>query len=89
MSYEMNIKKIKNGFIVEMHSDEESLPVIEVIEEIETASDGELFRTNDEEKMALGKLLIRVAEYFGMQYDKFSNNNLSITFNKKGGKLED
>ncbi len=89
MSYEMNIKKTKNGFIVEMPGDEESLPKVEVIEEIGTSSDEEFFRTRDEEKIALGKLLMRVAEYFGMPYDKFSNDNLSITFGKKGHKLED
>lgn len=89
MSYEMNIKKTKNGFIVEMQSNEESLPEIEVIEETNSDSDVELFCTEDEEKIAVGKLLMRVAEYFGVSYDKFSDGNLRVTFDKNGHKLEE
>lgn len=36
----------------------------------------------------LKRMLLRVAEHFGFQYDKFNPDNLEITFNRKGHKVE-
>lgn len=84
MTYQCKIKKVNNGFIFEPHTYDE----IEVIEETATQEDRELYKTGDEEKIALGKLLSRVAEYFGVEYDKWTEDNLSITFDRKGSKME-
>jgi len=34
------------------------------------------------------RLLDRVAEYFGMEYNKWNPSNLNITFDKRGHKVE-
>ncbi|MEK7560727.1 MAG: hypothetical protein AAB539_02105 [Patescibacteria group bacterium] len=88
MTYELTIKKIQNGFILEIPGDDAEEPHVEVIEEIAAVPDEELFGTNDETKIAIGKLLARVAEYFGVHYDKFSEDNLKISFDKKGHKMD-
>ena len=40
------------------------------------------------ENKTLKKLLERVAEWTGYTYDKWSKNNLKITFDEKGRKLD-
>ena len=76
--WELKIEKINNGFILsyETESDDNKIEIIkEVIEE-----------SNDENE-AMTQLLERVAEYFGSHYDKYAENNLNITWDKKGHKL--
>jgi hypothetical protein len=76
--WEIKIEKIENGFILSHEEEiEEDVPRVmkEVIEE------------GDDEKETMTRLLERVAEYFGIQHDKFAKDNLNITWNKKGRKL--
>ncbi len=75
----MKIEKIENGFVLshkEEIEDGKFKTTKEVIEE-----------ADNDEKETMTRLLERVAEYFGIQYDKFAADNLNITWNKKGGKL--
>lgn len=76
--WELKIEKINNGFILsyEAESDEDKIEIVrEVIEEC------------DDENETMTRLLERVGEYFGSHYDKYAENNLNITWNKKGHKL--
>lgn len=78
--WELKIEKTENGFILshkEEIDDNEVKIVKEVVEEV-----------NDDEKEAMTKLLERVTEYFGIQYDKYAKDNLEITWNKKGHSTE-
>ena len=51
MPYELHIKKIDNGYILEMPDNEDDTPHIEVIEELTGQTDAEFFATSDEEKL--------------------------------------
>ena len=42
----------------------------------------------DDEHECVIRFLEKVAEHFGFIYDKFSPNNLNITFDKKGHKVD-
>lgn len=42
----------------------------------------------DNEQECIASMLTKVAEHFGFVYDKFSPNNLNITFDKKGHKVD-
>ncbi len=41
----------------------------------------------DDGKEAMTKLLNRIADYFGFNYDGFSDSNLNIKWNLKGDEL--
>lgn len=80
------IKVVDNGFVVENHFYHDDAKDgskiirkhVEVIEE-ENGEDGE--------KNSLAGLLYKVAELTGYTYDRYGEENLSISFNKKGGKV--
>lgn len=75
----ITIEKINNGYILSwMEETEHGLKEErEVIEE-----------DYDDEKEGMGKLLNRVAEFFGVSYDKWKDDNLKISWNGRGSKLE-
>lgn len=80
------IEKVNNGFIIRdyiyVDDNEDGSPKFEEnVEVIETES------LDDKEE--LEKMLSIIAEKLGYQYDKWSEENLNIQFNKKGHKLED
>jgi len=88
----ITIEKISNGYIVyDKYEIEDNKYQIDktVIEELDNCEMDDEFKTNDDELITLGKLLKTIAEKYGYNYDKFKENNLSITFDKKGSKLED
>ena len=77
MDNDLKIMEAENGFILtsEVENEEGKKEfVFTVVEEI----DGECIK----------RLLEKVAEHFGVAYNKFSANNLNITFDKKGHKVE-
>ena len=74
----LEIEKCLNGWIIKNYEEVEEgkfNPVKELIVDTE----GHEGMTN---------LLTKVAEYFGVNYDKYGSNNLEITWGKKGHKLE-
>ena len=76
--WELKIEKIENGFILS-HEEEMDEGKFEIIKEV--------IEEDDEEKETMTQLLERIAEYFGIRYDKYSADNLNIAWNKKGHKL--
>lgn len=83
MDLKIEIEKVENGFILtwdenECIDDEEGCKRCrEVIEENES-----------DENEAYTKLLERIADFFGKNYDRYSQTNLNIGWNKKGHKVE-
>jgi len=76
---ELKIVEANNGYILSHDVEQDENVWIEEIDVVEETDDtNDLFR----------RLLEKVAEHFGMQYDKFSSENLNITFDKKGHKVE-
>ncbi|MBP9751827.1 MAG: hypothetical protein KBD19_03140 [Candidatus Moranbacteria bacterium] len=78
----MTITWVSNGYVVK--NGEETIVFSDALEE----GDVERFGTNDLEKIALAKTLEYIADQY-IPYDKFSGNNLSITWKRKGHKLND
>ena len=77
--WELKIEKIENGYVLsheEEIEDGKFKTTKEVVEE-----------RGEDEKEAMTRLLEGVAEYFGIQHDKFAADNLNIAWNKKGRKL--
>ena len=76
---ELKIKSIENGFLIEWQ------------EEIATGEFTTRQRaiTFSDEQKGVEKLLYYIADYFSYEcgYDKFSKNNLKISWNKKGHKI--
>jgi len=85
MNWSCNIEKVENGYILKSRGEDSEA---EVFEATATDDDYERFKTTDDDKVALGKLLERVAEHFGELYDKWKDDNLEITFSKKGSKVD-
>jgi hypothetical protein len=85
MANEIIVEKTSNGYIlknkylyeVNDKGVEIYLTETEVIEEQES-----------DEKECLKRLLERVAETLGFVYDKYGKENISITFDRKGSKVE-
>lgn len=82
----MKILEASNGYILETEyhiSDSENSEKIYRTEK-------ELFEFEDEDDVtkALKRLLERIAEELGYGYDKWIKENINITFDKKGHKVE-
>jgi hypothetical protein len=75
---ELKIEKVKNGYILS-HDDE--------IEENKFETVKEIIEECEDEKETIGRLLERIADFYGVKYDKFAEDNLNISWNKKGHKL--
>lgn len=89
MQWKVEIEKANNGFIVKyVDSNEESDEQKYVIEELVDQDDIEFFKTDRPQKVALGRLLYDIAEFFGEMRQKYDKDNMSITFDEKGRGVE-
>lgn len=81
----IQIESIENGYIISYYEDEEDANGNLVKEEKrEVFEELDVFEGENE---TMVRLLTRVADFFGVTYDKYKENNLNITFDKKGHKL--
>ena len=83
MTWEMKIRKVDNGFVLEWEEEnEEGTKILQqtVIEEDDTDEEGEL--------KCMEKLLNEIKEYFGVHYSKHDKKNLFIEIKGKNGKEE-
>lgn len=88
MTWACKITKVENGYIFETMGTD---PVSEVMEENATPEEIEYYKTSDEQKVALGKMLRRVGEHMApmdIGYSKWNSDNLRITFDEKGSKVD-
>jgi hypothetical protein len=74
------IEQCENGWILS-HEEPDENGVIKI--------EKQLVVDEDDNKVGMTELLTKVAEHFGYCYDKWSENNLSITWNNRGHKLQD
>lgn len=54
---------------------------------LETPEEDYVFQHDGDEKPAFIMLVHKLAEELGFNYDKFAENNLEVSFNKKGHKI--
>lgn len=76
---ELKITECENGYILESQieiTEGRFEPSYEVVEEIKDDRD------------TMKRLLELIASFFGMDYDRFRPDNVNITFDKKGHKVE-
>lgn len=88
----IEIIRANNGYIVknmEERDEGEFIELFNVFQESAREFDIERYKTDDEEKIALAKLLEWVAEHFGETYQKFDKDNMAITFDRVGHKISD
>ena len=79
--YNTTIKKVDNGYILETPTDTDE-------------GDGqytsyEVVECNGDEKETMKRLLEAITDYFGEGYNKFAKDNLNITWDKFGHKVDD
>lgn len=82
MNNKITIKQANNGFIIEHEEDWSTEDKKDIRIEKEVIED------NDDDNESMKNLLIKVAEHFGVSYDKWGEENINITFDRKGYKLE-
>lgn len=77
----IKIERVANGFLVREAYEDEPGSYSEIVQ---------VFEENEVEgkKEVMGRLLEYVADYFGLGYDKHSKQNLKISWNRKGHKVE-
>jgi len=80
---ELKIKQIENGYLMEWQEETEENKFTTCQEAIVNDDD-----MSDDDKESMKKLLYYVAEFFGCHYNKWSQLNLKINWDKKGHKLE-
>ena len=84
----ITIKKVDNGYYVEVDfTDDEINKEHLAVSNIYTEEDAVNFKTTDEDKICLGRLLYLIADKIGVSYDKFCEENLNITWDKPGHKI--
>lgn len=91
MSWELNIKKVDNGYLLSMPREDDDGKIVmneEVIETMQTNDAADYYETDDEDKITMARLLERVAEHFGFCYQKYEAQNLNIKWNNKGSKID-
>ena len=89
--WEIKVKKAENGFVLEYQEEIEDGIIMTrhiAIEEDYSEELKERYKTNLEQNIAFGKLFEQLANYFGLIYDKYGKENLNISFDKKGHKLD-
>ena len=80
----LKIEEAENGYIA-IYLEEEDDGVFRKVKKIFSNSE-----TEEDDQKTMENLLYFIADFFGFSYDKFSENNLNIKWNMKGGKyLED
>lgn len=76
---ELRIKEVSNGFVLSWwYRETEDREVTDMVVVEDTGDEHDLFQ----------RFLEKVAEHFGYTYDKWGKENLSITFDRKGHKVE-
>lgn len=80
------IKKVENGYILQTFTWEDTQENNKVYrEEVEVIEEeGDI----NSDKKALGRVLDKIAEWAGFHYDKYGKENLRISWDKKGHKLD-
>lgn len=73
----LTIETVENGFIVTVHENKK----------LEIPSEMFVIERRDAGSDSIIELLKLVNEFVGIPYDKFSENNINIQFNKKGHKV--
>ena len=87
MNSKLTIEEVENGYILTDEYDGEKRQI--VIGADFDKENFKRFKTMDEEKVLFGLLLEEVANHFLYEvYDKWGRENLEITFNKKGYKVD-
>lgn len=76
--WKVEIEKIDNGYILSWK---------EEIENGTFRTEKEVIEEDDTEKETMSRLLHRIAEFFGDNYDKYGAGNLKISWNKKVASL--
>lgn len=61
---------------------------VQIVEEKSNDDDKRFYGTLDEDKIAFSRLCELLANVFGLMYDKFSSENLSVRWDKKGHNAE-
>lgn len=74
----LEIEQISNGFIISY--DEEWEDGIR--------TEKETIEETDSEKETMSKLLYRISEHFGIMENKWNSDNLKITWDKEGSKVD-
>ena len=77
--WKIEIEKSDKGYILSRK---------EEIEDGTFRTEKEVIEENDTEKKTMSRLLYRIAEFFGDNYDKYGKENLKISWNKKGSKVD-
>jgi len=75
----MKIKKITNGYLVIIPAEEDDTLDSEI---------AFTYDTEDDEKKCITDLLYYITEQLGIFRDAYSTNNLNITWDKKGRKVD-
>jgi len=81
LPWDCEIEKVENGFVVS-HKEEVDDEYIRVEKRV-------MEEDNHDEKKCMEVLLYHIAEYFGLQYNKFGKENLNISWDKQGHKYFD
>jgi len=81
MKWEITIKKAENGYILEIpHVEEEgAAPVIETV----------VIEEENETNNTMTRVLREVADHFGFHYNKYGRDNLKISWDEAGSKVDD
>ncbi len=78
--WQLTIKKVTNGYHIS-YPEENEEGIVQTTEEV-------IEEDEMHEKKAITQLLERTAQFFGFQYDKYSKENLRISWTKKGHDVE-
>ena len=83
------IQRAENGHVILWWEDfgSEGKPVWRIKREIVSQHPTEECTVNDEDKVAFENLVYALAEKLGIEYDKFKETNLRISWDKKGHKI--
>lgn len=89
--WNVEIEKIENGFLATYKTEYNDGTLKQERFCFEEEFNDEIFeeyKTNDNEKIAFSKMCKWLCEYFGIQYEKYRNDNLNIKWNKEGYKYD-
>ena len=86
MNWEITIKRVDNGFLLTAPANSEDETATENIVEF---LNREVSTEEEDEQNTVKRMLTKVAEYFGYNYDKWSKTNLKISWDDKGHKVYD
>lgn len=78
--WKCEVIKAENGYVIRSEEESENEEEYKKIETIAIE--------NEDEKEAFTGMALKLADYFGLHYDKYGSENLNVLFNKKGHKLD-